>query len=267
MNAILTRDGRTLEISWYDAVLSDATGKVTGLLCTGQDVTDWRMLEREVLEISKAEQRRIGHDLHDGVCQELTGLGLLAQGLADQLAAETASVALETAGILNLCEVARRLSEGIGSATSHTRDLSHSLIPAAIDTLGLQISLEELAVSTNSLHDIVCSFECDASIHVADSVAETHLYRIAQEAVANAAKHSEAKNIRIALLKKENRVTLQVQDDGNGRSTVRQDSNGLGQRIMKYRADLIGAQLEIQANEGRGTVVTCRLPQGRVREQ
>lgn len=258
VNAIFTKVGCEREIEWYDAPLTGEDGHLVGLLCTGHDITERRILEREILDISAEEQRRIGSDLHDGVCQQLTGLGMLAQGFADVLADENASQILEDAGLLHLRDMAKQLSAGIGNATAEARALSHGLIPVDVDAQGLMAALRELSSSIDALDDISCAYEDNCTVELLDNFAAIHLYRIAQEAVGNALKHSQAKQIRVALNEHDGHVILTVRDDGAGFSDVTQLNSGMGLRIMKYRADLIGAALSIEPAKGGGTCVACR---------
>ena len=150
VSSIITRDGVEREIEWRDAPLNGPQGERIGLLCTGQDITERRLLENEVLEIADEERRRIGHDLHDGVCQELTGLGMLAEAIANMISAEPlpgmAPVRRE-----RLLQTARQLSEGLGRATVHARKLSHGLVPGRYRCAGTDVRLAGVG-QKNRLH-------------------------------------------------------------------------------------------------------------------
>lgn len=251
------------EIEWYVAVMTNDQGSVIGLLCTGQDVTERRVLEREVLEIASEEQRRISHDLHDGICQELTGLGLLSQGIVNLLADNLLDPSVKPDDLIRIREAVQKLSCGIRAASAHARDLSHSMVPVEIDTHGLATSLEELASRSDGLNNVTCSFRCEGSIVIFGSFVATHLFRIAQEAVGNALKHSGAKNIRISIRQQANEVVLSIHDDGAWRpesSRLRSGArSGMGMQIMRYRADLIGGGLSIYS-DATGTMITCSCP-------
>ena len=264
VNPIVTKDGREREIEWYDAPLTDADGRLIGLLCIGLDVTERRMLEREILEIVAAEQRRIGQDLHDSTQQQLTGLGLLAQNAAAALGKlstdETASALRDRLGALrqNLVQV----HEGLKQASLEVNQLARGLVPVEVDSHGLMSALTELALGVSETQQVVCTFACDGAIEIADNSTATHLYRIAQEAVNNALKHSQADRIEVSLSGLGNRITLRVLDNGQGIEEKRRDGPGMGLRIMAYRAELIGAALQVGQTTGGGAEVACTISQG-----
>ena len=128
-----------------------------------------------------------------------------------------------------------------------------------IHTYGLMIALEELAAGTQSMSGINCEFHCAQPVIVADLNSATHLYRIAQEAVNNALKHSGAKRIRITLSERDNQCKMSVEDDGRGLSPSSRRTTGLGLRMMEYRARLIGARLDTQSSPRRGMRISCTL--------
>jgi signal transduction histidine kinase len=213
------------------------------------DVAHRERLEREVLEISEREQRRIGQDLHDGVCQHLTGIALLCrslqQKLTDRLAPE-ASEAVRITGLIN---------EGI----EQTRRVTHGLHPVANEPSGLMVALQELANGVHASDQLDCQFECPEPVLIPDQIAATHLYRIAQEAVQNAIRHAKPTALTLRLESTEAASTLTITDDGCGLPPQRTGA-GLGLEIMNYRASTIGAKLAVGPGAERGTVVCCVLP-------
>lgn len=265
MQMIVTKEGRELEIAWANTPLSGSDGKSIGILCTGLDVTERRVMEREIIEISAEEQRRIGNELHDGVCQQLTGLGLLAQGIADVVSGQFASTSQETADLPFLLDGVRKLSSGIGELTEQVRYLSHGLIPVDIDAQGLMSSIEELVKSVNSLPGVSCDFTCSKIVGLTSNFVATHIYRIAQEAIANALKHSFGDHINVSLDEEDGAIVLSVADDGHGIvDPAIAMTHGLGLRIMKYRADLIGAALVLESGPSGGTRITCRWTEKKI---
>lgn len=216
------------------------------------DITERKELEREVLEIAVLEQRRIGQELHDGVGQELTGLGLLADALAQRLAAESPARAA----------MAEKIVRGIGRVHQQVRSLSHGLVPVEVDPEGLRAALEDLVARTTESSGCACRFEVVGLVDVADPELATHLFRIAQEAVSNALRHGRARAIRIALGSEPEALTLRVEDDGVGIPDLLPEGKGLGLRLMRFRAGAIGGALSVTRTEGGGTVVTCRVPRG-----
>jgi two-component system CheB/CheR fusion protein len=267
VNPILTKDGREREIEWYDAPLTDAHGRLIGLLCTGLDITERRSLEREILEIAADEQRRIGQELHDGTQQQLTGLGLLAQNIAVGLArmgrrlegGEQVDEGGFRDSIERLHQRVLQVQNGLEQAARDVHQLARGLIPVEVDSRGLLSALAELVRGLNDLHRGVCTFHADGSIELADNFAATHLFRIAQEAITNALKHSRARRIEITLGEAADSIRLEILDDGRGIGTPAAAGSGMGLRIMAYRAELIGAALEVGPRNGGGTQVVCKV--------
>jgi signal transduction histidine kinase len=222
----------------------------TGII---RDITRHKELEREVVEVASLEQHRIGQDLHDSVGQELTALDMLAEDLADTLRTDPAHGA----------RLVNRIAEGLRRSKAKLRTVMRGLLPVAVDSLGLVAALADLAERTQQDGNAKCIFACSQPVSMADNFTATHLYLIAQEAVYNAVKHAHAQNIRISMsLEPNNQLTLQVQDDGKGIPEANRGAEvtgGLGLRIMRNRAAIIGAQLNIEQAKPHGTLVACRL--------
>ena len=208
-----------------------------------------RRLERELLEISDRELNRLGHDLHDGLGQQLTALELFSAGLAGEVPASAPKLAKSL----------KALGGQIRGIIHQARLLSHGLAPVALQGGGLMNALRELADGTTAMTKIACEFTCEPPVQVADATVATHLYRIAQEAVNNALKHSKTKKIRVSLTQNKLQMVLTVRDDGCGFSHPALNHDGMGLRVMRYRADLIGAKLGIAGESGQGTSITCIL--------
>jgi len=210
-------------------------------------------LEEETLRISEREQIRIGHDLHDSLCQHLTGIALAGQVLSEQLA-DTPAQAKASDHIVKLIEDAIEL----------TRRLARGLHPVDLKSEGFMDALQELAANITERFKVTCRFECPIPVYIPQPGAAIHLYRIAQEAINNAIKHGKAKNIVIRLEEDTDATRLAVTDDGEGLPENRQDRNGMGLRIMAYRASMIGGTFDIGRLPGSGTSVTCAVPAGAV---
>jgi PAS domain S-box-containing protein len=207
-----------------------------------------RVLEEELLNASSREQQRIGQDLHDSLCQQLAGIEFQNSVLAQQLS-EVPEMQKEVA----------RIGELIRSATKHARSLARGLSPVEIEPNGLMAALNGLALNATNLFRVNCSFECPQPVLLENRITATHLYRIAQEAIGNGVKHGQAKTIIISLKNLDGEVILTVRDDGIGFSLEGRGIDGMGLRIMEYRADMIGAMLRIDSGKGGGTTVACRL--------
>jgi len=210
-------------------------------------------LEKQIIEVSEYEQQRIGRDLHDGLCQFLAAIGCVATSLKIDLEAQNLSEPAASAA-----EIEKLLSESVKQA----RNLAHGLVPVQLDEAGLPAALEELAASTSRLLAMDCTFEFAGDYRIAHNDKATHLYRIAQEAINNATKHGKAQNIELRLSANSNAVSLSIADDGAGFSKTEKDLNGLGISIMRYRANVVGGEFEIEARPKGGTIVSCTVPAG-----
>jgi two-component system CheB/CheR fusion protein len=214
-----------------------------------RDISERKRLEKEILEISDREQRRIGHDLHDGLCQQLAGIELMSQVLEQKLAAKSKPEAARAALI------ARHVRDAIGQ----TRLLARGLSPVTLESEGLMSALEELAANTGKMFHVECVFECESPVLVHDHAAATQLYRIAQEAVSNSIKHGKARRILISLKNVGEQNVLAIKDDGVGLPNV-VPKTGMGLRIMEYRAGMIGGAAMAQRDLDGGTSVVCSVP-------
>jgi PAS domain S-box-containing protein len=206
-------------------------------------------LQREVLAVAEREQRQIGQELHDGVGQELTGLGLMTKALSQRLTNASTEE-----------HIARRLLAGLDSLHQKVRGLARGLIPVHVERRGLSAALDDLAARTTVASGLLVTAECPDWVELPDHATATELFYIAQEAVSNALRHGRPRTIRLTLLTEPDGLRLRIKDDGIGVPSELEQSNGLGFRIMRHRAGLIGGDLQIGPSQGGGTVVTCSLP-------
>jgi PAS domain S-box-containing protein len=242
------KDGSTVDISVTVSPIREAGGKVIGASKVVRDITDRRRLENEILEVSEREQRRIGNDLHDGLCQELTGIELMCQVLEQKLSAKSKSESRQVGEI----------SQHIREAIAHTRKLARGLSPVELETNGFMSALHELAANVQKFSQIECKLECPEPVLIRNHHHATHLFRITQEAINNAVKHGKAKRVVISLKPDNDKIKLTVTDNGRGfPNPPGKKSTGMGLHIMKYRAGMADAALEVQSTTGAGTVVTC----------
>lgn len=210
-------------------------------------------LEHEIINISERERRRIGQDLHDGICQNLAALGCAATSLRGDL---------EQKGVLDDARVAGELAKLLQDAVVQTRDLARGLVPVQMDDAGLASALQNLAASVTKLQGIECTFEATGPFPNGDQDSAVHLYRIAQEAINNATRHGQARKIAVSLDATDRLTTLRITDNGVGMSKTNASHDGVGLNIMSYRARLSGGELKITEPEIGGTVVSCVLPSG-----
>jgi signal transduction histidine kinase len=203
-------------------------------------------LEREIVSISEAEQRRIGQDLHDGLCQHLAALSCAATSLRDDLKELHLRPEAATAD-----DLAAQLRE----AVVQTRDLAHGLAPAHVSQVGIVLALQSLAQTVSRLQEIDCTFAGPDRLDCCDQATAIHLYRIAQEAINNATRHGRARNIGMTLSSVDDLITLRIADDGIGMGG--NSLPGMGLAVMRYRARLNGGELRVEHPLSGGTIILC----------
>lgn len=208
-----------------------------------------RESERRIAEASDREQRRIGEDLHDGLCQQLVGAAFAARKLAARLSD------------LSLPETkdAGEIAELLGQSIAQARDAARGLYLVELEADGLISALEELAAQTQSRHGITCQFSNNLSAPISEETVVTTLFRIAQEAVNNAVKHAEASLVAIRLAADGEEIRLEIEDNGKGLPQGYEDRGGIGLQIMNYRAQMIGGALDVGPGSRGGVRVTCTL--------
>jgi PAS domain S-box-containing protein len=233
-----------LEIS---ARIVENQGKAVEVEGIARDITERKRLEREILEISNREQQRIGHDLHDGVCQQLAGIAYRVDILADQLQEKKVPEASE----------AERIGGLVNDAITQTRGVARGLFPVHLEESGLVLALEDLAANATNLFKIKCDFAGNGPAPALENGVAAHLYYIAQEAVLNAVKHGKAAHVTLSLKHAGSHYELSIQDNGSGFEPGNGNSKGMGVRIMQYRARTIGATLDLKSAPGDGTRITC----------
>lgn len=246
------------EIFPLDLAVSEVTvgGKIifTGII---RDISERRRLELEVLRISDDERRRIGQDLHDGLGQQLTGIGLIARSLTRALERSDHPAA----------EIADEITNLVHDADEQARRLARGLVPVELGEDGLTAALRRLSENAEKLFEITCTFDARIDsydlLHNAGSA--THLYRIAQEALHNAVRHGQAESVAISLTAGKERLRLRIIDDGTGINhevigRAHDGNSGMGLNIMHYRARIIGGSLDVRRGEEGGTIITCTIP-------
>lgn len=241
------KDGSTFPM--YLAVSEvNANGQrlYTGII---RDITEQRRLEQEVLRISEHERHRIGQDLHDGLGQMLTGITLINKNIAASLSEEGHPLAKEVNEITAL----------VKEADEYARSLSRNLIPVELDSSGLVTALHRLTQNAERLFSIECTLHNVLNIHFDDPTSLTHMYRIVQEATSNAVKHGGASKVAISMETDNTKLVVKIKDNGTGFNKDWDKQKGLGVRIMKFRARLIGANFEIENNAADGATIIITL--------
>lgn len=288
----VSKSGSISWCDWYLSSLLDDAGKSRGILCLVNDVTERelsdrklqtitaalekkvelrsklldaankqlerehlvrRQLERDMIGISEREHRRIGHDLHDGVCQELAGIRFAIAAMA--ASPETAS---------HLRKRLLRIEDGILKAMHETRLLARGLAPMELENGDLAASLHELAHNTSRLHDVSCRIRWRGPKLDFPPETATHLFRIAQEALHNAIHHGTASTIAIHIAVNPRSIRLTVDDNGNGLPATPgtpEEGRGMGQKIMRHRAGILGGSLSLsQRPNAKGARLVCSVP-------
>ncbi len=245
-----TKSGERRLIEWSNTVITDEHGGMQYLLGTGIDITERRQLEKQILQISEEERRRIGQDLHDILASHLAGTAMMAKSLRQQLSRGRDVTADDLAVI----------AEQIQKASQQARALSHSLMPARIEGNSLGEALRQLASNKQELMGFPHAVEIGADLPPINETTAMHLYRIAYEAINNAAKHAEPSHVWARLHRDGDCVALEVRDDGIGIPPEVDPVNGLGIHMMHHRAEVMGATLHVAPADGAGTVVRCEVP-------
>jgi PAS domain S-box-containing protein len=222
-------------------------GRVVSAMGVCQDITERRRIDQVIADAQSQERMRIGADLHDDLGQKLTGLAMLLKGTAMREATARRSLAAELAAL-----------SGIASdAVASVRALAHGMLPVDLRDDGLAGALQRLAAWARRTLAVRTTFELIGDRnHKLDAVVAEHLYRIAQEAVSNAVRHGRAKHIALMLQSRESKTLLTVTDDGKG-IDVAAHKRGVGLQIMRHRARMMGALIEIERARRNGTQIRC----------
>jgi PAS domain S-box-containing protein len=252
----LRKDGSALWVSVSASPLRDAEGKTQSAVAIIIDISDQkkaqafledraRGLEGEILAISDREQRRIGQDLHDSLCQHLTAIAYMARSVA---------LRLKNHRVIEV-EHIEKIAELINDGVTEARTIARGLHPVEMEPPGLVTALAALVKQPH--WPVRCRLEADEEISVQDSTVALHLYRIAREAVINANKHAHAREIIVRMKRSAKGIELSIIDDGVGIPAGSSLGSGMGFHIMQYRARSMGGRLEVKPLKPHGTRVTC----------
>jgi len=260
-----------IEIKYYDTVRKNKMGEIlnislkispvknklegiTGVSIIAHDITEKRRLEKEILEISEKESLRIGQDLHDNLGQHLTGLMFQLKVLENSLRNKNLS---------EEADMTYNITMDTKDAVNLTKNLARNLIKVNIKNQGISTAIEELTSFYSTLYGAQIIYETsdDIDLAIKDSTTITQLYHIAQEALTNSIKHSNASVIKLTLRVDDSEICLQISDNGTGQLIDNEkNGNGLGLSILKYRTNVIDGKISIIGNKEKGTKVTCRVP-------
>jgi signal transduction histidine kinase len=236
----LVRELRDLNAS-LDLRVRDRTERLEA------EVKERLKLESRIIEARESEQERIGQDLHDGLCQHLVATAFSASLLQRTLEQDGAPVARDASEIVGL----------INESITQARDLAKGLYPVPLEDEGLETALRSLAAATSKRVGLPCHVDIRSRSSRIDKMVAVHLYRIAQEALNNAVKHSAARSLGIRFHAEGPAFELAVEDDGTGLPRDARSGGGMGLHIMDYRARAIGTDLEVLPGKAGGTLVRC----------
>src|SRR5438874_2785074 len=206
-------------------------------------------LEGEILEISDREQQRIGQELHDGLCQHLTAVAFMTRGVA---------LRLKNHRVFEV-EDLEKISELMNEAVIDARNMARGLHKLDVDSAGFLPALRDFV--SREIWKTPCRLKMETKLNLNDDAVASHLYRLLREAVINAHKHAQAKEIVVEIRQLNSEIIFSVTDDGIGIPAGTNNFHGLGFQIMEYRAKSMGARLQVESRKQRGTRVSCYLPQ------
>lgn len=240
------KDGSTFPIDLAVSEVSDQYDRYfIGIM---RDMTQQRFMEQALVTAIENERREIGRDLHDALGQIITGISLLSKSLAKKLAGGEEALAEQAETIAAMCV----------DAMGETKRLAYGAFPTELERLGLKTALIQLLDNIRKIHHIETHFYCDRPWDPMPPATELHLYRIAQESVANAVKHGRPRNIWLRIEQQSDGALLEVRDDGVGiQQPLERGRISMGLHIMRHRASLIGGEFDIRPAQAGGTEVIC----------
>jgi PAS domain S-box-containing protein len=244
----MAKDGRLIDVTTRGSVYRDKNGNPLGSVITHRDISQVKRLEKAIMETGEKERQAIGNDLHDDLCPHLIGIEGLTKVLKNKAKGQSNGTA----------QLSEQITELIKEAISKTRRLARGLCPVYYNH-GLLTSLEDLVTNTRILHQVNCRLKTDDKIEIKNHMVTINLYHIAGEAVRNAIRHGRATKILISMEAREDQFNFLIQDNGQGMDTE-EEHNGMGLRIMNYRAKIVGASLVISSDREKGTRIKLALP-------
>lgn len=234
----------------YKAPVIDDQGVLLGSVGFSRDISQRKYMEHSLASMSEEFQRSIGRELHDNLGQIISAIAYQATAMQNKITA-TANEKELAADIAFIAAQARK-------AIAECKKLAHGLVPFELESSGLLAALTEYASEISFSHNLACEFICHNEVDIVDANLELNLFRIVQEAVNNAVRHSGAQQVTISLSLTNNILCISIRDDGSGFSDLeiqREASQGMGLKFMQYRANLIRATLKFNLPAAGGTEV------------
>lgn len=252
---VVRLDGTARVIAWHDSIIRDAGGAPVGVFASGEDVTERREFDHEVLVVTERERERIGQDLHDVVGQQLAAAALTLRVMEEGARRGTVPTAQRLAEVRAV----------VATAMARSRFVARGLLPITGGQAGLRDALDDLAANAERLFGISCTLRFAGSGTAMGDATCTHLYHIAEEAITNAVRHGAATSVLVAFDVPDGGITLRIEDNGSGMRDAAPRGPSSGLAIMRARASVIRAQLDIGPGPAGGTQVTCALSASRRR--
>lgn len=246
----LRKDGTQIEVALNVSPTRDDSGRINGLSVIARDVTERKRLEREIAGISQHEQQRLAHELHDRLGSYLAGVAFRVKTLAERLRQRGVPEADEAIHLVNL----------VNEGTNQVRNFAHLLSPVEIAEGGIAVGLSRLGAEMETLFGITCQVNVAPDLPLLTDEQGLQLYRIAQEAARNAVQHGKARNVEISVHHEPRLLIQSIRNDGQAWNRPKQSKNGLGLRIMRYRAGILGGTLAVQSDPDGQTAVVCQVP-------
>ena len=254
----IRKNGSIVWVSVSASPTRDTMGRTQAVVAVIRDITDRKQaqvmleerargLEGEILEVSDREQRRLGQELHDSLCQHLTAVAFMSRSMAERLRKHR---------VVDVEDI-EKIGELINDGVTEARTIAHGLHPVEMDPNGLADALQSLLQKRSRLP---YRLDMDEELSIPDPTVALHLYRIASEAVINANKYARARELVLRMRSSPKQIELSVTDDGIGLGKKSGNGAGMGFHIMDYRARSIGARLEITPVKPHGTRVACYVP-------
>jgi PAS domain S-box-containing protein len=234
----------------YKAPVMDDQGVLLGSVGFSRDISQRKHMEHSLASMSEEFQRSIGRELHDNLGQIISAIAYQATAMQNKITATENEQAL-AADIAFIAAQARK-------AIAECKKLAHGLVPFELESSGLTAALTEYAAEISFSHNLTCEFICHHEVDIVDANLELNLFRIVQEAVNNAVRHSGAQRVTITLSLTNHILCISIRDDGSGFPCLeiqREASQGMGLKFMQYRANLISATLRFNLPAAGGTEV------------
>jgi PAS domain S-box-containing protein len=246
-------DGQIRWVEIRGQAVRDVNGELQRIVGITRDVTEQKTLQEELVNASDQERHSLGHDLHDDACQRIAAMKLKCEALAhrlDESHSPQSGLALE-------------LTKELSETSALLRNMARGLAPVEVEGDGLVHALQKLIRMQESIHEVPIFFEAKGSVVVENEDVATHLYRIAQELITNAARHAQPTQIYVKLEELSGSIRLTVINDGMPMQKAAPGHMGMGLKIIHYRASAIGATIETRSRKDgiTGTVVVCTVPQ------